>query len=225
MSNNNLIIALKSFSSRLLVCAGKYKDFAETDRVLILNVERYISPGSGNHCSEPRAYGMKPAIMLLLTSVVLVLCPPARAADGVPQQQPAAAQSALPANLWLNPGFLSYHIDRSAGFRSENWGIGLQSNLRDNVSVLGGTYINSDYRRSHYAGVAWQPFSWHDVKIGMVGGLLEGYPLMRNGGWFAAAMPWVSIRGERFGVNLTYFPNFPHGVHAAFVAQFILRIW
>ncbi len=156
--------------------------------------------------------------------LMLVLgCPQGSANEGPGNTQDRGQAGGF--NLWLNPGLYSYHLDRTAGFRSQNWGAGLQSNLREDVSVLAGSYINSDNLRSHYAGVAWQPLAWQEVRFGLVAGLLDGYPAMRNRGWFPAALPWVSIRGERIGVNLTYFPNFPHGVHAAFAAQLILRIW
>lgn len=128
-------------------------------------------------------------------------------------------------NLWVNPGLFSYHFDRNAGFRGLNWGLGIQSDLSGDMSVVAGTFINSDYARSNYAGMVWQPLSWQSAKIGLVAGILNGYPLMRNGGVFPAILPWVTFRNEHAGVNLTLIPNYSNRLHGAIVAQFILRVW
>lgn len=129
-------------------------------------------------------------------------------------------------NLWFTPGIFSHHYDRSAGYRERNWGYGLQSNLSNSVSVMAGDYINSDNFRSNYAGVIWQPWSWHSVKFGAAAIVLNGYPLMQSGGWFPAILPLITIGNERIGVNLTAIPNYAaRGLHGSVDAQFILRVW
>lgn len=148
-------------------------------------------------------------------------------ADELPTKNPGSGNAAPSGfNLWVNPGFISYHIDRHAPFRGRNWGWGVQSDLSDNLTALAGNYINSDYARTSYAGVAWQPLTWHSAKIGLVGGILDGYPAMRNGGVFPAILPWISFRHERVGVNFTLIPSFAsRGLHGAIVAQLTLRAW
>lgn len=135
-----------------------------------------------------------------------------------------ASQESGSLPLWLNPGFFTYHFDRGAGLRGLNWGAGLQADVNSDLSLLGGTYLNSDYARSDYAALAWQPLAWHAVRIGVLAGAANGYPGYRNGGWFPAVLPWISVRGERVGLNLAYTPNY-RGVHQALVAQLMLRIW
>jgi len=147
------------------------------------------------------------------------------------EEQPATAPTkANPAadefNLWIAPGIFSHHFDRNAGYRERNWGFGVQSNLSESVSVMAGNYINSDNDRSDYAGVIWQPWSWHSVKIGLAAAAFNGYPLMLNGGWFPAILPLLSIRNERVGVNLTAIPSYAsRGLHGSVAAQFLLRVW
>lgn len=161
-----------------------------------------------------------------LASFMFLLSLSASNAEELPAKHPentAASQDGF--NLWINPGAISYHFDRNAWYRELNWGIGVQSNLSDDMSVLAGNFINSDHARSHYAGLAWQPLSWRALKIGFVAGAFDGYPAMRNGGWFAAALPWVSIRNERIGVNLTVIPNYANRLHGAISAQVIFRVW
>ncbi len=161
-----------------------------------------------------------------LASLVLLLRLSTSNADELPAKTPESAK-ALPGgfNLWINPGLVSYHFDRNAGYRGLNWGFGVQSDLSDHLSVLAGNFINSDRARSNYAGLAWQPLSWHSVRIGLAAGIFNGYPAMLNGGWFAAALPWISIRNERVGVNLTIVPNYSNRLHCAISGQVILRVW
>ncbi len=142
----------------------------------------------------------------------------ADAGEASPEAPPPGFQ------VWANPGFLTYHFNRDVGMRGLNWGLGLEADVRDDLSLLGGTYLNSDYARSHYAALGWQPLAWHAIKIGVMAGAVNGYPGDHNGGWVPAALPWVSLRGERVGLNLSYAPN-SRGVHRALIAQFVLRVW
>ncbi|MBI3901650.1 MAG: hypothetical protein HY306_01680 [Nitrosomonadales bacterium] len=128
-------------------------------------------------------------------------------------------------NLWINPGLVSYHFDHSAGYRGKNWGFGAQSDLSEQLTVQAGNFINSDRVRSNYAGLAWQPLSWHSIRIGVAAAAFDGYPAMRDGNWFFAAMPWISLRGERLGVNLTVIPSYGSRLHGAVSAQMIFRVW
>lgn len=146
-------------------------------------------------------------------------------AEESPADAPEPSGAPQKFNLWINGGLLSYHFDRNADFRGKNWGFGVQSDLTPEISVQAGDFINSNHVRSDYAGAAWQPISWHGARIGVAAGAFNGYPAMRNGGWFLAALPWVSIRNERFGVNLTLIPNYSNRLRAAASAQFILRVW
>lgn len=129
-------------------------------------------------------------------------------------------------NLWVSPGMVSYHFNRETRHRDLNWGYGIQSNLSDNVSVLGGNFINSKYARLNYAGLAWQPLTWHSVKIGLVVGAIDGYPAIHNGDLIFIAMPWISIHNNLIGVNITLVPYHSNNMHSsAITGHMILRVW
>lgn len=130
-----------------------------------------------------------------------------------------------PQAFWVDPGVLSYHFDRHAGYREDNWGLGGQIDLPHSVSVLGGTFINSDNARTHYAGVLWQPWSLGPVKAGAVVGGFDGYPHYQNGAWFPAALPWITVEAGRFGANFTVIPNYGDRLHGAVVMQLMFKIW
>ena len=95
--------------------------------------------------------------------------------------------------LWVNPGFYSYHFQRDKGFDDTNPGLGVEYRFSTVASVTAGRFHNSDRRMSNYAGIYYQPWSIGPVRLGAVVGGFDGYPKMRNGGWFLAAIPVVSV--------------------------------
>ena len=126
--------------------------------------------------------------------------------------------------LWLSPGIWSRHFKRDAGYREDNWGLGVQAELARDVAVNAGSFINSDRGRSHYVGAFWQPLELGYARLGVYGGAFDGYPYMRNGGWFLAAMPVASLNYGAVGVNLTLVPKYGERLHGAIAAQFLLRV-
>ncbi len=141
------------------------------------------------------------------------------------QEADVASATWTPESFWIDPGLFSYHFDRHAGYREDNWGIGGQIGFEDNLALLGGTFLNSDNRRSHYAGVLWQPYELAGVRLGGVAGGFDGYPYMRNGGWFPALLPMASVAYERFGANLTVVPNYKNRLHGAVVLELLFKLW
>ncbi len=127
--------------------------------------------------------------------------------------------------IWLNAGLLSHHFDRNRGYREDNYGFGAQVEFTPENALMLGEFRNSDNATSHYVGWLWQPIQWGPVKLGGVAGGFDGYPLMRHGGWFAAALPMASIQEGPVGITLTVVPNYKDRLHGAIAAQFILRVW
>ena len=129
-------------------------------------------------------------------------------------------------NLWINAGMFSYHFNSETSHKDLNWGYGVQSFLSDTVSVLGGNFINSKDGRSNYAGLVWQPLTWHSVKIGLEVGAMDGYPDINNGNYFVEAMPCISIHNDLIGVNIILVPYYSNKMHSSAIsAQMILRVW
>ena len=153
------------------------------------------------------------AILILGAMTAITACAAEPALDGT-----------TPITGWVSPGFFSHHFDRSAGYREDNVGFGAELDVVDSWSIHAGSFINSDRARSRYVGGAWEPLERWGVKAGLYGGAFDGYPAMRAGGWFAAAFPVISMRTDRFGVNLTVIPNYGNRLHGAIVAQVLLRV-
>ena len=144
----------------------------------------------------------------------------------------AAANAAGPdrftRQIWVTPGIYSFHFNRHKGLRNANPGFGVEIALAPDHAVMAGTYINSNDARSRYVAWGWRPlhgrFLGAKVSAGIVATLIDGYPNYRNGGWYAAPLPVVSIEGRRFGVNVSLIPTLPGRVDGALSFQFKLRV-
>lgn len=131
--------------------------------------------------------------------------------------------------VWINPGFFSYHFDRSKDFREDNWGVGAEVVIVPEHAVMAGTFINSDGEHSRYAAYQWRPLRWRpygiDVSAGIALGAFDGYPKVNDGGWFAAPLPLLAVEGRYLGMNFTVVPTIKDKVNGAFIIQIKLRVW
>jgi len=156
-----------------------------------------------------------------LVQVCAVIC-------GTAVQFGAAAEDFSP-QVWLNPGFYSYHFDRDPDYREDNTGFGVEVLITDDHALMGGSFINSDGERSHYGLYAWRPLHWQVSTVRFSAGIavaaIDGYTSYRNGNWFVAPLPLLAVEWRRLGVNLTYVPHVHDSLHSAIAIQVKLRVW
>lgn len=126
--------------------------------------------------------------------------------------------------LWVNPGFYSYHFDRDEGLDDTNPGIGAEYRFSTVASATAGRFRNSDRAISNYLGVYYQPFSLGPLRLGAVVGAFDGYPKHRDGGWFPALIPVVSVEYERVGVNFAIVPKYKDRLHGALTIQLKFKL-
>jgi hypothetical protein len=127
--------------------------------------------------------------------------------------------SAAQNELWVNTGGFSRHFQDN-GRNETNLGLGVEYRIRDDVSVMAWQHKNSLGLRTRYVAVNYQPLQLGPIKIGASVGVMDGYPHMKNGGGFFAALPMATYEGDRFGLNFGVIPNIPsQGVEGAFVLQ------
>jgi hypothetical protein len=111
--------------------------------------------------------------------------------------------------VWLNPGFLSYHADRNEDFREDNIGYGAELLLARDHGLFAGDFINSVRSRSTYAMYQWRPLHWQpygvNMSAGLIAGVMNGYH-KNDGGWFFGALPMFFFEGKRFGANFALVP-------------------
>ena len=129
------------------------------------------------------------------------------------------ATPAAMADVWVNPGFYSHHFDSSKDLNNNNRGFGVEATLTDTYSLTAGVIENSNRATSHYLGVYAMPFRVGAFKAGAAIGLFDGYPNMRDGGWFPAVVPTVSIEGRRLGLNISYTPKIGDKLNSALSFQ------
>jgi hypothetical protein len=130
----------------------------------------------------------------------------------------AAAPGAL-ADVWVNPGFYSHHFDTSKNLNNNNHGFGVEATITNTYSLTAGVFENSDRATSHYLGAYVMPFNVGSVKAGAAVGAFNGYPKMRDGGWFPAVVPTMAIEGRRLGLNISYTPKIGDKVNSALSFQ------
>lgn len=157
----------------------------------------------------------------LLVPCLIAFVTPAQAREEIPP--PSAPQ------IWLNAGTYSRHFDRDQDFRENNTGFGAEAWLAENHALMAGTLINSDRARSRYAAYQWRPLHWQAAGIqmgaGIAVGAFDGYPRYHNGGWFAAALPALSVEYGRIGINFFIVPTIADRLDGALSVQLKLRVW
>ena len=152
--------------------------------------------------------------------LLLALCPPALAGESdTGEAEPPPYKS-----IWVNAGMISHHFDRSKGFREGNIGIGAEVGLSEDNAIFAGGFRNSDDRHSNYLGWAWRPYQWGPVRLGLIGGVFNGYQRVNNGGWFPGVLPVATIEYGNVGVNILVLPTIGNKVYGATVFQFKLRL-
>jgi hypothetical protein len=153
--------------------------------------------------------------------VLAVLC-------GLPCGAPAA-EPEFQTQVWLNPGFYSYHFDRDKNLRENNTGLGVEVLLAPDHGLMAGTFMNSRDERSYYAGYQWRPLHWRPahvlVSAGVAVAAIDGYPTYKDGGWFLSLLPVLSIEGRRLGINLSIIPTIKDRIDGAIAVQVKLRVW
>lgn len=127
--------------------------------------------------------------------------------------------------LWLNPGFYSYHFQKNKGLNNRNIGLGGEYRYSTVSSITLGMLENSNNKNSHYAGWYWQPIELGRARLGAVIGIINGYPKMQDGGWFIVGIPTVSAEYKKIGANLMIIPGYKDRLHGAFSLQLKFRVF
>lgn len=155
---------------------------------------------------------MKNAALLAAT---LIACAPAYAED----------EAARRSEVWLDTGFATYHFQSDKNLNGRNPGIGLEYRYSDESALTAGRFYNSDRQHSNYAGVYYQPWNVGPVRLGAVVGGFNGYPKMREGGWFLAIIPAATFEYKRVGVNVAVVPTYKNRLHGGISMQLKFKLW
>lgn len=123
------------------------------------------------------------------------------------------------AQVWVNPGFYSHHFDKEKNLNNNNQGLGVEVGITETYSLTAGVFENSDRATSRYLGAYVMPYRVGALKAGLAVGAFNGYPKMREGGWFPAVVPTLAIEGPRIGLNVSFVPKIGDRVNSALTFQ------
>lgn len=127
--------------------------------------------------------------------------------------------------FWLDSGFLTGHFNRDKDLNGANRGLGAEYRFTGAASAAVGRFYNSDRAWSSYAGVIWQPVAIGPVRLGAALAAFNGYPHMRDGGWFPAVVPTATVEYQRVGVNIGFVPSYKDRLYGGISVQLKLRLW
>ncbi|TFW22686.1 hypothetical protein E4L96_07485 [Massilia arenosa] len=127
--------------------------------------------------------------------------------------------------LWVNPGFATWHFQSDKDLNGNNKGLGGEYRFSTVASVTAGRFYNSDRMWSNYAGVYYQPWALGPVRVGAVIGGFDGYPKMRDGGWFPALIPALSYEYQRVGVNVAVIPTYKDRLYGGISVQLKVKLF
>lgn len=153
-------------------------------------------------------------------ALAMLLCAQAQAQDQAPAQD-----NGKRSELWLSTGFATYHFQSDKDLNGRNPGVGIEYRFSDEASVTAGRFYNSDREHSKYVGVYYQPWTYKGVKLGAVIGAFDGYPNMRDGGWFPALIPAATYEYKRVGVNLAVIPTYKNRLHGGISLQLKFKLF
>lgn len=164
-----------------------------------------------------------PRASIFLALLAALAAPPSLATERNANASAPQLASTPGGQVWLNLGGFSRHFARGKGYNESNVGIGVEIKASETYALSVGAYRNSVRQETFYAAVHLQPLHLGPARLGVMLGVLDGYPARQRGGAFFAAVPFASIEGSRYGVNIGLIPSIGK-VDGALLAQLKLRL-
>ena len=157
--------------------------------------------------------------MKLAAIGLLMLAPLAHADDVFTRVEPAPVRE-----LWIDSGFLTGHFHSDKDLNGRNTGMGAEYRWRADLALTAGRFYNSDREHSNYAGAIWQPFAIGPLRLGAVAAAFNGYPRIRDGGWFPALIPVATVEYQRVGVNIGFVPSYKDRMYGGISVQLKFKL-
>jgi hypothetical protein len=164
------------------------------------------------------AYKNKPVLAPVL--VLAALAQPAHADELFTKIDPAPRSE-----FWLDTGFATAHFDSDKNLNGANKGLAAEYRFNGTMAATVGRFYNSDREWSNYAGLIWQPYALGPVRLGAAFAAFDGYPHMRNGGWFPAIIPTLTYDYKRVGVNIGIIPSYKDRLYGGVSVQLKFKVF
>jgi hypothetical protein len=127
--------------------------------------------------------------------------------------------------LWVDSGFATYHFDRDKDLNGGNRGLGAEYRVSGTLAAVAGRFYNSDREYSNYVGAIWQPYAVGPVRLGAAVAAFNGYPHMRDGGWFPAVVPTLTYEYKRVGLNVGIIPSYKDRLYGGISVQLKFKLF
>jgi hypothetical protein len=115
------------------------------------------------------------------------------------------ALAGLTDDWWVVATVHSFHTNRTAGYNENNFGIGLEKKLTENLTFGFGEYRNSIWNNSTYIGFMYTPFHLWGLKAGAMMGLINGYSSDVNA-YSPLLIPALVYEKNKWGINAIFVP-------------------
>lgn len=127
--------------------------------------------------------------------------------------------------FWVDSGFATLHFDQDKNLNGGNRGLGAEYRFSGTLAATAGRFVNSDRAYSNYAGVIWQPYALGPVRLGAAIAGFDGYPRMRDGGWFPAVIPTFTYEYKRVGLNVGVIPTYKDRLYGGISVQLKVKLF
>ena len=159
--------------------------------------------------------------MRFFSVALLALAAPLAQADDLFTKIDTAPRS----EFWLDTGFATAHFDSDKDLNGANKGLGAEYRFNGATAATVGRFYNSDRQWANYAGVIWQPYALGAVRVVLAIAAFDGYPNMRDGGLFPAAIPTLTYEYKRVGVNVGIIPSYKDRLYGGISLQLKLKLF
>ena len=127
--------------------------------------------------------------------------------------------------VWVDTGFATAHFDSGKNLNGSNVGYGAEYKFSGTMAATVGHFYNSDRYHSSYAGVIWEPYAIGVLHLGATVAAFNGYPRVRDGGWFPALIPTATIEYKRVGINIGVIPTIGDRLYGGVSVQLKFKLY
>lgn len=127
--------------------------------------------------------------------------------------------------VWIDTGFATAHFDSGKNLNGSNVGYGAEYRFSGTMAATAGHFYNSDRGHSSYAGVIWQPYAIGPLRLGATVAGFNGYPRVRDGKWFPALIPTMTLEYKWVGINIGVIPTIGDRLYGGVSVQLKLKVF
>lgn len=126
------------------------------------------------------------------------------------------------ADTWVTVSTISHHFNTNGRYNERNPGLGLEHG-GESLRLAAGGYTNSFNRHSTYWTVVYTPVELVGLRFGVMGGLVNGYPV-NHGRYTPGGALMVTGEYRGYGFNLVGIPKIANVTEAIIALQLKMNL-